>query len=74
LAVRGLIVDLDLSPDALKHVYRGDAREVVARSRDGRIVRFPASILKPYVEHDGVHGSFRIFFDGGHRFQRIDRL
>ena len=69
-----LVVDLAISTEKLKRVYSGGAQEVVARSRDGRVVRFPANILRPFVEHDGVHGSFKIHFDDQNRCQSIDRI
>ena len=69
-----IAVDLAITVEHLKRVYRGSAQEVVARSRDGRVVRFPATILKPFVTVDGVHGSFRIRFDENNRFYDIERL
>ncbi|MCV6615949.1 MAG: DUF2835 domain-containing protein, partial [Cellvibrionaceae bacterium] len=45
-----------------------------ARSRDGRRVRFPVSVLRQFVTREGVHGSFRIVFDQNHKLQGIERL
>ncbi len=69
-----LLVDLALSAERLKLLYRGDVQDVVATSRDGRVVRFPANILRPFVDRDGVYGTFRIHYDAGHRLERIERV
>jgi hypothetical protein len=71
--VTSVIIDLAISQDALLHAYRGDARNVQAHARDGRSVRFPASILRPFVSHAGVHGTFRIVFDDAGKFQSVER-
>lgn len=69
-----LIVALRISAREFERVYAGTADTVLARSVDGRSVRFPAHVLRRYVEQDGVHGSFRIAFDDQHRFVSIERV
>ena len=69
-----LIVDLAISSDEYVKLYQGAARVVHTHSRDGRRVHFPANILVPFVEHNGVHGSFVIQFDSNNRFQQIQRI
>ncbi|WP_428240868.1 DUF2835 domain-containing protein [Gynuella sp.] len=69
-----LIVDISITAEELIKLYRGSANQVRATARDGRVVRFPARILQPYVTRSGVQGSFRIIFDGHHKFQKIERL
>ena len=72
--MRRVIIDLAISSDEYLKMYRGQARAVHARSRDGRKVHFPAKILVPFVEHDGIRGSFIIDYDDNNRFQQIQRL
>lgn len=69
-----IVVNLAISPDEYQRLYQGAVRDVLATSVDGRRVRFPAMILRPYVTHAGVHGRFRIVFDENHRFQRIEKI
>ena len=69
-----IIVDLSISPDEWIKLYQGAARDVHARSRDGRSVRFPARILSRFFLSEGIHGSFRIQFDDQGKFVGIDRL
>jgi len=53
--------------DYLAH-YQGLTKEVVARAEDGRTIRFPSSILQPFVSHHGISGCFVISFDKDNRF------
>lgn len=69
-----LRVVLNIPVNVIHSYYSGAAREIVATTRDGRTVRFPANILRPFVTHDGVHGEFAIEFDANHRFVAIHRL
>jgi hypothetical protein len=69
-----LEVDLAIPAAELLRLYRGEVREVVARARDGRVLRFPVSALRPFVSRDGVHGRFRIRCDAAQRLAGIERL
>lgn len=71
---QSIVVDLRISADEWLRLYRGEALNVVARARDGRTVRFPAGILRPFVSHDGVYGSFMIEFSQDGKFSRVERL
>ena len=71
---RELDVDLAIDSEELLAMYRGAAREVIARAADGRVVRFPAIVLRPFVDSRGVHGSFRIRFGADNRFRGIVRI
>ena len=53
---------------------QGAVRDVVAHSVDGRRIRFPAMILRPYVTHSGVQGCFQICFDEANRFKTIEKI
>ena len=72
--MRSLVVSLSISADEIQRLYEGSAKEVHAISQDGRRVRFPAAILRPFVLHNGVKGVFEINFDENNRFQAINRL
>ncbi|MAL98480.1 MAG: hypothetical protein CL583_08520 [Alteromonadaceae bacterium] len=71
---QSIIVDLRISADEWLRLYRGEALDVVARARDGRSVRFPARILRPFVRHDGISGAFLIEFGQDGKFQSVERL
>jgi len=67
-------VSLAIPADEYVAMYQGSVRDVVARARDGRTVRFPARILQPFVTHQGIYGRFAIRFDESNRFAGISRL
>lgn len=73
-AMTEIIVDLHISADEYLKQYLISGAVVVTRSRDGRSVRFPASILQRFVGHGGVQGSFRIEFDRAGKFVSVNRL
>jgi hypothetical protein len=54
--------------------YTGAAREVVASALDGRTVRFPASVLRPHVLHNGVRGVFALRYDAQNKFTELVRV
>lgn len=69
-----LIVDIKISAEEYLKSYSGLARTVATRSRDGRRIRFPAGILRPFVTRNGIEGSFVITFDEEKKFQDIHKL
>jgi hypothetical protein len=67
-------VQLNISAAEFQRLYEGTVREVSVRSLDGRRVRFPANILRPFVTHSGISGTFCIRFDQDNRYLGIDRV
>ena len=72
--MKKVIIDLHISKDEWLKLYRGETNKVYAVSRDGRSIQFPANILSRYTTHDGVSGSFEIYFDDHGKFQSIVKL
>lgn len=69
-----LTVTLSIDSETYLSHYRGNVHDVVARTDDGRHVRFPANILRDVVSRDGVHGRFAIEFDAKGKFVSIMRV
>lgn len=65
---------LNLDPEALKAIYRGQAPVVLARTEDGRRLRFPAEHLRPFITRDGVQGCFRLEFDQHNKIVNLQQL
>lgn len=65
---------LHLSPEQYLAYYRGQAKFVQIVAADGRIVRFPAEILREFVTHDGVVGNFILEIDADHKCRKLQRL
>ncbi len=69
-----LTVTLSIDGDSYLRHYRDGVKDVVARTDDGRNVRFPANILRRVVTRDGIHGRFCIEFDAQGKFVSITRV
>lgn len=72
--MRSIYVQLNIPPEEFQRLYEGVAKSVNARSLDGRTVNFPANILRPFVTHSGVVGTFIIHFSDENRFQGIEKI
>lgn len=72
--LKSIIINLAISSEEFQRLYEGSAKDVFARSVDGRSIRFPANILRPFVLHAGIRGTFQIEFDEENRFKAITRL
>jgi hypothetical protein len=69
-----VLVSLSIPADEYLRVYQGAAKKVSAIDHHGRRISFPVNILQPFVSHDGVIGTFAIYFDVDNRFTGIDRI
>ncbi len=65
---------LAISADDYLAFYQGSAQEVVARSDDNRVVRFPADAVRKFVTRSGIHGHFEMTFDQNHKLIEIRQL
>jgi hypothetical protein len=72
--LRSIVVRLRISADEFQRLYEGTIRDVAAQSIDGRRVQFPAIILRPFVTHVGILGTFNIQFGDDNRFQHIEKI
>ena len=69
-----LHVVLNIPPEKLIHYYEGTVSTVVAKTTDGRTIRFPANILRSMVQSNGVQGTFELIYDENHKFVSIKRI
>lgn len=53
--------------------YRGAAEEIFALAHDGRTVRFPARVLRPFLTQRGIVGTFVIEYGPDHKFVSVIR-
>ena len=68
-----ITVRLNISPERFQAYYQGVVESVVATASDGRTVKFPARVLRPFLSYRGVQGTFEITCDGNMKFQSIRR-
>ena len=67
-------VNLTITKAQMLKYYQGVAGNVTATSCDGSIIRFPANILRPFVDNNGVNGRFIIEFDDCGKLKNIFRI
>jgi len=67
------IISLSISAEEYLKLYSGVARSVRAVTVRGESIRFPASILRPFVTRSGIRGQFAIYFDEDKRFVSIEK-
>ena len=65
---------IDVSAERFLTYYQGAADNVTVTAHDGRRVRFPARVLRPYVTRGGIRGEFVLRFDSDHKFLAIERV
>jgi len=73
LKMNKIVIDIRISSDEYLKQYQQPNCMVSTVSRDGRSIQFPANILKPFLLHSGINGSFCIFFDSKGKFQSVSR-
>lgn len=69
-----ILVDLHISAEELMRWYQGQAKQVYAKSVDGRSLSFPVEVLRPFVTRCGVEGRFALIFNQQHRFLDIKKI
>ncbi len=73
--MKSVEIHLNISKDEFIKLYQSGGRaNVLATARDGRRIQFPASSLRPWLNHSGIVGLFVIYFDDSNRLSRIERL
>jgi len=65
---------LSITAETFAAYYRGRVQQVQVRSSDGRLVRFPASALRPFLTRAGIDGVFELTFDQRGRLVDLNRL
>ena len=65
---------LNISAEQLLEYYRGSVSQVSVVAADGRRVRFPANVLRPFISEGGVRGEFILQYDDNNRFSGIRRI
>ncbi len=65
---------LDIPASTYREYYYGRIVDVIAQSRDGRTIRFPAGLLRHVVTPDGVRGEFVMEMDENNKFVAIRKV
>jgi Protein of unknown function (DUF2835) len=71
--IREFTVTLSIARTEFERLYRGQARNVLARDAQGKTLQFPALSLRQFLGHEGVSGTFIIRVDASNRLLDIRR-
>jgi len=66
--------DLVLDRETCLLYYSGQVPSILVECVDGRTVRFPVRLLRDFVNHAGVSGRFRLYYESDMRFHRLERI
>lgn len=65
---------LSLTSEKYLSYYKGQVNSIHVRSLDNKNVRFPASAIRQFLLHDGIHGLFEIRFDKNNKLIEIVKI
>ncbi len=65
---------LALSAEKYMAYYKGAAQNIQVRSIDNKRIRFPASTIRKFLNHDGIYGLFEIKFDEKNKLIGIEKI
>lgn len=71
---RTLLFQLSLSSEKYLSYYKGQVNSIHVRSLDNKNVRFPASAIRQFLVHDGIHGLFEIRFDKNNKLIEVVKI
>ncbi len=67
-------IHLNITAAEFENYYAQNINSVIATSHDGRLVQFPANILRPFVTASGVQGEFKLVMDKDTKLKSINRI
>ena len=67
-------VQLKIPYERFQAYYQGVVEYVMTTAKDGRTVKFPARVLRPFLSFQGISGTFEIKFDANLKFRSIRRV
>jgi uncharacterized protein DUF2835 len=65
---------LHISQEEVLRYYQGSANSVVVRAENGQRLQFPAEHIRPFIDQNGVQGTFSISYDNDNKLIGIKRL
>lgn len=72
--MKELQFQINISAAQYLKYYQGTAQSVLVKDDSGTTLRFPASLLKKFVTHDGIHGRFVMQIDNNNKCIAIQRV
>ena len=67
-------ISLAITNDQMRRYYDGSASVVVTRTRCGSTLQLAARHLRPFLDHNGVHGVFLLTLSADNRLLDLVRI
>lgn len=67
-------VRLSISRDKMMRYYQGNAKMIVTQTRCGTTLQLAAKHLRPFLDHSGVHGVFRLTLSSDNRLISMEPI
>ncbi len=74
VTTRELRFSLRLTREQAMKYYQGTARAVIVTAENGQRLQFPAEHIRPFIDHLGVNGVFKIEFDANNKMLGLKRI
>ena len=65
---------LALSAAEIETIYSGQARYILAESKQGLKLQLPAANFRSYVTSEGIRGRFKVEIDANNKIQSLRKL
>ncbi len=69
-----LCVVINITAHEFVQYYQGAVDSILATTTDGRTIKFPINILRPFVKSNGVHGKFELVFNDQFKLVSVNRV
>jgi hypothetical protein len=63
-----------LSAAKTESIYQGQVKYIIVETEEGLKLQIPIHNFKPFVNSNGIRGSFRLITDDQNRLKKIEKL
>lgn len=68
------VFSIYLNSEQVLGYYKGQKHAVRTQTQDGQSISIPFNVLLEFVTHDGIAGTFEIYFKSDGTFQKIRKI
>ncbi|GAA0345138.1 hypothetical protein GCM10009092_07050 [Bowmanella denitrificans] len=66
--------NLRLSYEECRALYDGSVQKLIMYAESGERVQLPAGNLRPFINHLGIHGRFRLITNEHNKIRSFERV
>ncbi len=63
-----------LNREQILDYYQGFVTDVVVQATDGTKIQLPLKHFRPYIQHSGIHGHFRLIMTKNGQLERLEKI